>query len=162
MKNSLFPLMMTAILALVACGPGPTLLPTVPPSPSPTVLPSPTPTVPPSPTATVPPSPVPTAEPSCPDPTEGTQLLRNEAMGYCLLFPADYIRVDPLPYEVCLVPGEPYLLCHNAVAFFNVEDAAGRSASQVADEITAGGGVVGARSSLTISGGEAGGLPDLR
>ena len=121
MKNSLFPLMMTAILALVACGPGPTPLPTVPPSPMLTVLPSPTPTVPPSPTPTVPPTPMPTAEPSCPEPTEGTQLLRNEAMGYCLLYPADYIRVDPLPYEVCLVPGEPFLLCHSAQAFFNAE-----------------------------------------
>src|SRR3990170_2932655 len=157
----ILPINSVLLLALAACGPGPAPLPTVPPSPSPTVLPSPTPTVPPSPTPTVPPSPAPTAEPSCPEPTEGTQLLRNEALGYCLLFPADYIQVDPLPYEVCLVPGEPYLLCHSAVGFFNVEDAAGRSASQVADEITAGGGVVGERSSLTIAGVEAVVLPEV-
>ena len=151
----ILPINSVLLLALAACGPGPAPLPTVPPSPMPTVLPSPSPTVPPSPTATVLPSPAPTAEATCPEPAEGTQLLRNEALGYCLLFPADYIRVDPLPYEVCLVPGEPYLLCHNAVAFFNVEDAAGRSLSQWADEYAARYGIIDEPSSQTIAGEEA-------
>jgi len=152
-----------ASLVLAACSPEPTPI-AIPETPTPTLaLPTDTiaPTEPPTQVPTIPPTPIPTAEPSCPDPTEGTQLLRNEAMGYCLLFPADYIQVDPLPYEVCLVPGEPFLLCHSAQAFFNVEDAAGRSASQVADEITASGGVVGERSSLTIAGVEAVVLPEV-
>src|SRR3972149_4672692 len=157
MKKAFFPLVMVTMLLLAACAPSPT--PTATANPKPTLA---SPTAVPSATASpVPPTLTPTAEPSCPEPAEGTQLLRNQEMGYCLLFPADYIQVDPLPYEVCLVPGEPYLLCHSAVAFFNVEDAAGRSASQVADEITAGGGVVGERSSLTIAGVEAVVLPEV-
>src|SRR3990170_2083322 len=146
-----------ASLVLAACSPEPTPI-AIPETPTPTLaLPTDTiaPTEPPTQVPTIPPTPIPTAEPSCPDPTEGTQLLRNEAMGYCLLFPADYIRVDPLPYEVCLVPGEPYLLCHNAVAFFNVEDAAGRSLSQVADENNARYGIIDEPSSQTIAGEEA-------
>jgi len=54
-------------------------------------------------------------------------------MGYCLLHPDGYIRVDPLPYEVCLVPGEPFLACHSANLMIEVEDAAGRTADQIAD-----------------------------
>src|SRR3990170_8751991 len=103
----ILPINSVLLLALAACGPGPAPLPTVPPSPSPTVLPSPTPTVPPSPTPTVPPSPTPTPEPSCPEPTEGTQLLRQDRMGYCLLYPESYIEVHTDPIQVCLVPGEP-------------------------------------------------------
>jgi hypothetical protein len=104
--------------------------------------------------------PEPTAVSRCPEPTEGTQLLRNEAMGYCLLYPADYTPVD-LSYEVCLVPGETFMLCHSAAAFFNVEDAAGRSMSQVADEVTAREAVADDRSSLTVAGEEAVVLPEV-
>src|SRR3990170_7017268 len=157
MKKTFFSLLMVALLALTACSPEPTPIAT-PETPAPTLaLPTATvaPTEPPTQVPTIPPTPIPTAEPSCPEPTEGTQLLRNQEMGYCLLFPADYIRVDPLPYEVCLVSGEPYLLCHNAVAFFNVEDAAGRSLSQVADENNARDGIISEPSSLMIAGEEA-------
>jgi len=104
----------------------------------------------------------PTVTPTCPEPAQETTLLQQEQLGYCLLYPADYVEVHTEPDQVCLVQGETNMLCHSASAFFNVEDAAGRSAAQVADEITAGGGVVGERSSLTISGGEAVVLPDVR
>ena len=84
------------------------------------------------------PAPSPTPEPSCPEPTEGTQLLTHEDHGYCVLGPDGYTRVDPLPYELCLVPGDPGgMLCHSASAFIEVEDAAGRTADQVADQMVA-------------------------
>lgn len=56
-------------------------------------------------------------------------------MGYCLLYPDGYIRVDPLPDEVCLIPGEPFMACHSANLMIEVEAAAGRTASRIADEI---------------------------
>lgn len=88
----------------------------------------------PSPDAAVLP-PTPTTE--CPSPTEGTQLLRNDEWGYCFLYPNGYIRVDPLPYEVCLVPGETNMACHTANLIIEVEQAAGRTADQIADEVVA-------------------------
>ena len=102
--------------------------------------------------------PIPTAE--CPGPGEGTQLLQNEAFGYCFLYPEDYIRVDPLPYEVCLVPGEPYMACHTANLILEVEQAAGRTADQFADEVVADAesalpGILIERTNQTISGEQA-------
>jgi hypothetical protein len=79
----------------------------------------------------------PTAAPTCPEPMEGTQLLRNEAMGYCLMYPDELNRLDPGPLEVCLVPEGPTMACHSARAFFDVSDGTGRSADQIADEIIA-------------------------
>jgi len=113
------------------------------------------PTEPPPEVPTVPSAPTPTAEPRCPPATEGTQLLRQDQMGYCLLYPEDYIEVQTDPTQVCLVPSEPYMACHSAQAFFNVEDAAGRSVSQVADEMAAKSGLIGEPSSLMIAGEEA-------
>lgn len=137
-------LTLAGTLVLASCGPATaTLQPNLPPAPTSTA---------PAPPA---PTPSPTAEPRCPEPTEGTQLLRQDRMGYCLLYPDDYIEVQTDPTQVCLVPGEPYLACHSAQAFFNVEDAAGRSVSQVADEMAASGGIIGEPSSLTIAGEEA-------
>jgi hypothetical protein len=49
-------------------------------------------------------------------------------MGYCLLYLEGYIEVDSDPTQVCLAPGEPSVACHNANAFINVEEAAGRAA----------------------------------
>jgi hypothetical protein len=45
--------------------------------------------------------------------------------------------VDPLPYEVCLVPEGPAMACHTANLLLEVEDAVGRTAGQIADEIIA-------------------------
>jgi len=114
----------------------------------------------PSPTPTAPPTPMPTVAPSCPEPTEGTKLLRNEAMGYCFLYPNGYIRVDPLPYEICLVPSETNMLCHTAKFMLEVHDAAGRTATQIADETIANfenevPGIVIERTDPTVSGEEA-------
>jgi WD40 repeat protein len=87
--------------------------------------------------------------------TAGTQLLRNEQMGYCLLYPDDLFRLDPYPAEACLVPELPAMACHSNVAQIEVSDAAGRSASQVADERIAQMGFSTERSSLTIAGEQA-------
>lgn len=118
------------------------------------------PTEPPTPVPIVPPTPVPTPEPRCPEPTEGTRLLRQDRMGYCLLYPEDFIEVAG-PTDVCLVPSEPYMACHSAKVFINVEDAAGRSADQAAEEVVAQGGVIGDRSSMTIAGQVAVVLPEV-
>ena len=104
-----------------------------------------------------PPLPTPTAEPSCPEPTDGTRLLARERMGYCLLYPESFIEVDTDPTQVCLVPGEPFMACHSAQFFINVEDAAGRTADQIADEIiidaeAAVPGIAIQRTSATVSG----------
>jgi len=143
---SLSPAAVVVVLVLAACNAAPAGIASTEP---PTQVP------------TVPSAPTPTAEPRCPEATEGTQLLRQDQMGYCLLYPEDYIEVQTDPTQVCLVPGEPYMACHSAQAFFNVEDAAGRSVSQVADEMAARGGIIGEPSSLTIAGEEAVVFPDV-
>lgn len=79
-------------------------------------------------------TPQPTAGPACPQPETGKQLLRNEEYGYCFLFPDGYVRLDPLPYEVCLVPEGPSMMCHGANLIIEVHDAMGRTAIQFADE----------------------------
>ena len=109
---------------------------------------------------TVLPSTTQAAAPACPSASEGTQLLTNEEYGYCLLYSDGYIRVDALPYEVCLVPGEPFLACHSANLIIEVEDAAGRTAGQIADEMIAEAeaaipGIEIHRTDLTVSGEQA-------
>ncbi len=101
------------------------------------------------------PAPTPTAEPGCPEPTEGTQLLAREKLGYCLLYPAGYLEVDTDPAQVCLVAEGPTMACHSANTFIHVEDAAGRTASQIADALIAVHGPGLERSRLTIAGEEA-------
>jgi hypothetical protein len=130
------------LLALAGCTPGP--YPVDTPELAATILPSPTavqtlnaPSA--SPTASPPATstPTPAAAPGCPEPAEGTRLLIREELGYCLMYPEGYIEVDTEPNQVCLVPEGPEMACHSANAFINVEDAAGRTAAQVADEIAA-------------------------
>ena len=113
-------LTLAAMIAVAGCSPAAT---TVPPGNPLTPIP------------TIPPTPVPiaTAAPSCPEPAPGTQLLRHEERGYCLLYPDGLVWVD----GGCLVPEGPAMGCHTAVALFSVDDAAGRSADQVADEMIA-------------------------
>jgi hypothetical protein len=73
---------------------------------------------------------------SCPVATEGTQLLRNEAHGYCLLYPDGYQAQYPNESQVVLFVGS--LMNHQQPrASIAVEEAAGRSAAQVADELAA-------------------------
>lgn len=113
----IFFLLLSLALVLPACSPEPTPTLALPTATS-------TPTNPPTQVPTALPTPIPTAEPSCPEAAAGTQLLAREEMGYCLLYPEGYIEVDTDPAQVCLVPGEPYMMCHTANAFINVEDAA--------------------------------------
>jgi hypothetical protein len=106
---------------------------------------------------TVPPTPEPTAKPSCPELAEGTQLLTQESVGYCLMYPEGFLEVYSDPAQVCLVPEGPTMGCHTAVAFFNVNDAAGRSVDQIADEMIADSeaeipGIAIQRTSSTVSG----------
>jgi len=92
----------------------------------------------------------------CPSPTPGTLLLTNHDDGYCLLYPDGYSVVYPIAGEVCLVPGTPLMACHSTHPLFNVENAAGRTAGQVADEsIAALPGFPIQRTSLMIAGEEA-------
>src|SRR3990172_6286099 len=153
MKIAFFLSVTVALLALSACAPSPTPVPTVPPTPMPTISSSPTP-------PQQPPTPTQTPGSICPSVTVGTQLLTRERMGYCVLYPEGYIEVDSDPTQVCLVPGEPYMACHSAQAFFNVEDAAGLSASQLADRMIADAeavvpGISIQRTSLTVGGEDA-------
>lgn len=98
-------------------------------------------------------TPEPTVGPACPEPGAGTQLLQNEEYGYCFLFPDGYERLDPLPYEVCLVPEGPSMQCHGANLIIEVHEASGRTVSQVADEKVAQHGFPETleRSNLTVS-----------
>ena len=79
----------------------------------------------------------PTATLDCPVETAGTLLLKDEDGGYCLFYPEGHGVVIPFAGEVCLVPGEPpYMACHSASLFINVEGADGRTADQVADAVS--------------------------
>ena len=73
----------------------------------------------------------------CPVSTVGTLLLRDEDGSYCFLYPEGHGVVIPFAGEVCLVPGEPpYMACHSASLFINVEEANGRSPEQAADAVS--------------------------
>jgi len=138
LRINLFTRIAVASLLLAACSPKPTPNVTSEVAAPAQALPTaataiPTLTIPPATATQLPPTPT----PECPGPGQDKQLLRNEAFGYCFLYPEDYIRVDPLPYEICLVPNEPYLVCHTANLILEVEEAAGRTANQIADEIVA-------------------------
>ena len=129
--------------------------PTIPPTNTPTASTEP------AQPATATATPASTPAPTCPEPTPGTILLRQERMGYCLLYPDDIFEVQTDPTQVCLAPSVTIMACHSAQVFFNVEDAAGRSVSQVADEMAARGGIIGEPSSLTIAGEEAVLFPEV-
>ncbi len=152
MKKIFFPLMLVASLALTACA-SPTGVGTTQPSSSDQVATIVAGTMQAFPTNT----PVPTAEPSCPEPMEGTRLLKNENMGYCLLYPEGLIEISSDPSEICLVPEGPTMGCHSTVAIFSVNDAAGLSADQIADKMIADSeaaipGIAIQRTSATVSG----------
>lgn len=135
--------------ALVFAGCSPATAPAAPTEPA-TLAPTP------------PPAQTPTAAPSCPEPAAGTVLLRQDALGFCTLYPEGVQEIVGPPDQVCLVPEGPAVQCHSAVAFFNVTDAGGRSAAEVVDErMTQEGGFGPERESVTIGGVEAVVLPNV-
>lgn len=72
-----------------------------------------------------------------PAPNMPTPLLINGSGGYLLSYPAEYQAVINAN-GICLTLSETSTMaCHEANAFFEVRDAAGRTLSQVADEIAA-------------------------
>lgn len=76
------------------------------------------------------------AEAICPNPTEGTKLLRHAAQGYCLLYPADYVVVEGDDATVTLVLDS--IMNHiDPRLGLTVEDAAGRTLEQVAEQVAA-------------------------
>lgn len=73
---------------------------------------------------------------ACPSPTADTKLMTNTEDGYCLLYPAEDVIIDP--YVIVANPNSaPGDMPGEAWAVINTQDAAGRTASQVADEMTA-------------------------
>jgi hypothetical protein len=128
MKNNLFSLMMAAALILSACA-SPTAVGTTQPSSSDQVATMVA--------ATMQALPTKTLEPNCLSPIADSLLLRNEEDGYCILYPEGYIVVYPIAGEICLVPGEPYMACHNMHLMIEVGSADGSTASQVADGLLA-------------------------
>jgi hypothetical protein len=72
----------------------------------------------------------------CPTVTEGTQLLVDEAHGYCLLYPSGYQVRYPNDSEAVLFVGS-LLSVDQPRASIKVQGAAGRTATQVADELVA-------------------------
>jgi hypothetical protein len=72
----------------------------------------------------------------CLAPTSKTQLLTDAARGFCLLYPADFSAVEPNPGEIVLYAGSLQDVSHPKL-FIQVEDARGRTAEQVADEVVA-------------------------
>lgn len=82
-------------------------------------------------------TPEPISDPGCFNSTADIQLLKNEEYGYCFLYPNGYVRLDPLPYEVCLVPEGPSMACHGANLMIEVQDALDRTVGQIANEMIA-------------------------
>jgi hypothetical protein len=79
---------------------------------------------------------MPTVAEGCPVATAGTQLLVNEAHGYCLLYPTGYSAEWLNELEVVLVVGS-LLNVEQPRAYIEVQEAAGRTAAQEADELVA-------------------------
>jgi hypothetical protein len=75
-------------------------------------------------------------------------------MGYCLLYPDDLYVVEPFDTEVCLVPELPSMMCHSNRMQIEVSDAAGMSASELADQAIAQAQIEIARSSAIVAGEE--------
>lgn len=93
----------------------------------------------------------------CPEPTDDSSLYRDDALGFCLLYPNDYRPVNAVESETCFVPAGPQMACHSANLFITVETAAGRTADQAADEIVAEAesaipGIAVQRTTLTVAG----------
>ena len=77
-----------------------------------------------------------TAASDCLAPTSRTQLLTDAARGFCLIYPAGFSAAEPNPAEVVLYAGSLQDISHPKL-FIQVEDARGRTAEQVADDVVA-------------------------
>lgn len=76
------------------------------------------------------------AGPECPEPLEGTEVLRNEDHGYCLLYPAGFSTEASTESQTTLFVGSLMDVEHPKL-FIEVTDAAGRTAEQIVDELAA-------------------------
>src|SRR5262245_58310539 len=95
---------------------------------------------------------MPTAEVevTCPEPTEGLQRLKHAAQCYCLLYPADYLMVETSDAAIDLVLGS--IMNHvDPRVSLTVEDAAGRTLEQVADQVVADYSIPGVESERTTT-----------
>jgi hypothetical protein len=72
----------------------------------------------------------------CLQPDEDTLLLRDEAQGFCLLYPADYEVEQTSDSQTLIYFGSPMDVEHPKV-FIEMTDAAGRTAEQAAEEARA-------------------------
>lgn len=73
---------------------------------------------------------------TCAEGTADRVAYKNEADGYCLLYPADYTVVQPNEDETVILVGD--VMNHMDPRFsITVTDAAGRSTQEVADALTA-------------------------
>jgi len=77
------------------------------------------------------------ADPECPEATTDTQLYRNEADGYCLLYPDGFTAEETEPGNSVIYFGSLIDVEH-AKLFINVTEADGRPLYEIADELTAG------------------------
>ena len=77
------------------------------------------------------------AGPECPTLRADTQLYRNEADGYCLLIPADFIAEETAPHNSVIYFGSLMDVEHPKL-FINVVESDGRSTTEITDEIAAG------------------------
>jgi NAD(P)-dependent dehydrogenase (short-subunit alcohol dehydrogenase family) len=72
----------------------------------------------------------------CPEPAAGTELLKVEEHGYCLLYPIGYSIERPNPEETVLVVGS-LLDVSNPRVYIKVNNADGRTVEQAADAVVA-------------------------
>jgi hypothetical protein len=72
---------------------------------------------------------------NCPETTADTRLLKNTRHGYCLLYPAGYKVEKPSEIETDLVVGS-LLNAEDPRVSIRVEDAGGRTADELAKQIT--------------------------
>jgi hypothetical protein len=74
---------------------------------------------------------------ACPEPTAGTQLLRHDVHGYCLLYPTGYEAVEyPTSYSIGIW-APPGAEGHRERLFIDAEDAAGRTLEDAVSQIVA-------------------------
>lgn len=99
---------------------------------------------------------------ACPEPVAGTELLQHQVYGYCLLYPDDLDAVQTSETGVSIVEGSLLASSEHPRADIAIQDAAGRTVEQVADEMVASyEGFELRRSNVTIGGAEAAVLDDV-
>ena len=91
---------------------------------------------------------------ACPQPADGTALLQNEELGYCLLYPDNYMVEPREGADIVVIDS---IMNHVDPRFdITVEEAAGRTAAEAAEEWAQGWlGLELPRSTITVAGEEA-------